>query len=68
MRWLLSSKMDMVTKVQFLDEAVWISHSTNTFRKGGNPTILSPTVGQTGLFNFGMAASLREGKLLIQTS
>ena len=28
-----------------------------------NPMILLPSIGQTGLFNFGMATSLGEGKL-----
>ena len=32
--------MELVTPVQILDEAVCISHNTNTLRKGMNPTIL----------------------------
>ena len=32
--------MDTATRVQILDEAYCISHSTNTFGKGMNPTIL----------------------------
>ena len=32
--------MEMATRVQMLDEAVCISHSTNTLDKGMNPTIL----------------------------
>ena len=30
----------MVIYVQIMDEAVWISHSTNILGKGMNPTIL----------------------------
>ena len=56
--------MDAVTRVRILDEAVCISHSTNGFGKGMNPTSLPPsTVGQTGLFNFGIATGLGGGKL-----
>ena len=57
----------MVTKVQILDKAAYISHSTNTFGKGMYPTILSPAmskiVEQTGFFNLDNATSLGEGKL-----
>ena len=65
--------MDSATQVQTLDKAVCISHSANTLRKSINPTILllpvmSKIVGQSVLFNFGMATSLREGKVWIQTS
>ena len=43
--------MDMVTQVQNLDEAVWISHSVNG-GKGILSIILPPAiVGQIGLFN-----------------
>ena len=43
--WLLSSlEMDTVTRVQILDEAVCISHSTNTIGKGMYPTILTPVM------------------------
>ena len=56
--------MDIANRVQILDEAVCISHSTNTFRKGSNPTILlltkSKMVGQSGLFNVGMTSGLGE--------
>ena len=49
--------MDSSIRVQFLDEAVGISHSANTLGKGMNPYILPPAmgkiVGQTGLFNLG---------------
>ena len=34
--------MDAVTRVQILDEANSISHSTNTIGKGMNPIILPP--------------------------
>ena len=39
--------MDTATRVQNLDEAVYISHSTNTLRTGMNPIILR--VGSFGL-------------------
>ena len=62
--------MDMANLVQLLDKAVCILCSINTLGKGMNPTILFSAVDelvrQTGLFNFGMATSLREGKLWIQ--
>ena len=38
--------MDMVTQVQILDEANYISHSTNTLGKGMNPIILPPAMGK----------------------
>ena len=38
-QWLLSLEMKMVTQVQILNEAVCISHSTNTYGKDVNPTI-----------------------------
>ena len=63
--------MKTVIWVQILDEEVYISHSANAFGKGTNPTILPPAmskiVGQTRLFSLGMATSLGEGKLWIQT-
>ena len=64
--------MDTANRVQILDEAVYIPHSVNTFWKGMNPTILppailSPEVGQTGIFNLGMATGLGERKVWIQT-
>ena len=53
-----------------LNKAVCISHTANTLGKNMNPTILLPAmgkiVGQTELFNLGMATSL-EGKLWLQT-
>ena len=46
---------------------VCIPHSVNTLGKGINLTVLPPTMGkivrQNGFFCFGMATSLREGKL-----
>ena len=39
-------EMDMETRVQILDEADCISHSTNTLGKGINPIILPPAMGK----------------------
>ena len=36
----------MVTRVQILDEADYIAHSTNTLGKGMNPIIPPPAVGK----------------------
>ena len=36
----------MVTRVQTLINAVWISHSANAFGKGMNPTIFPPVMGK----------------------
>ena len=44
-------EMDMATKVQTLDEAVYISCGANTFGKSMHLTIL--IIRQTVLFNFG---------------
>ena len=38
--------MDMATRVQILDEADCISHSTNTLGKGMNPIIFPPVMGE----------------------
>ena len=38
--------MDSATQLQLLNEAVYISHSANTFGEGTNPTILPPAKGQ----------------------
>ena len=38
--------MDKATRVQILDEADCILHSTNTLRKGMNPIILPPAMGK----------------------
>ena len=37
-------EMDSATRVQILDEADCISHSTNTLGKGMNPIILPPAM------------------------
>ena len=37
---IITKEMDTVIRVQILDKAVYISHSTNTLGKGMNPTIL----------------------------
>ena len=59
--------MDTATRVPFLDKADNILQSANIFGKSMNPTILpsamAKTVGQTGLFGFGVATGLGEGKL-----
>ena len=44
--WLLSQEMDTATRVQILDEADCISHSTNTLGKGMNAVILPPAMGK----------------------
>ena len=61
--------MDSSTRVQILNKAVDISHTTI---KEGYESIYSPTscgwiVGQTGLLNLVMATGLEEWKLWIQT-
>ena len=56
--------MDSATRVQILDEADSISHSTNTIGKGMNPIILPPAM---EVFSLSEATSLGEGKLWIQT-
>ena len=38
--------MDIVTRVQILDEADYISRSANILRKGMNPIILTPAKGK----------------------
>ena len=59
--------MNIVTLVQTLDEAICISHSTNTLWKSMNQAILLPAmgeiVGKTGLFSLGMATDLGEREL-----
>ena len=39
-------EMDTAMRVQTLDEADCISHSTNTLGKGINPIILPPAMGK----------------------
>ena len=38
--------MDMVTRVQILDETAYISHDANTLEKGMNPILLPPAMGK----------------------
>ena len=45
-KWSSSLDMDTATRVQILDQANCISHSTNTLRKGMNPIILPPAMGK----------------------
>ena len=55
--------MDTVNQVQIMDEAVYISHSTwERYESNYSPSSYGQMVGQTGLFNLGMAAG-QEGKL-----
>ena len=57
----------MVTRIQILDEAVYISHGITCLGKGMHPIILSLAMGkiveQTGLFSLGMPTDLGKGKL-----
>ena len=39
-QWLPSEKMDQATRVQILDEAVYISHGTYALGKGMNHPLL----------------------------
>ena len=39
-------EMDTATRVQILDQANCISHSTNTLGKGMDPIILPPAMGK----------------------
>ena len=63
-----SLKMETDTKVQFLDKAVWISHSINTLgeKYASNYSFSSYglIVRQTGLFNLGKASCLRKRRIL----
>ena len=62
--------MDMVSRVQILNEAIWITYSINILGKAMNATILPPAirkrVKQTELFNLGVEAGLGERNLWIQ--
>ena len=51
--------MDRTTQVQILDEAICISHSTNTLEKTMDPIILPLVMGRL-LFNF--HTTIRQGK------
>ena len=44
-KWIPSLEMDTVTRVQILDESVYIAHSTHTLGKCINRTILSSDKG-----------------------
>ena len=59
--------MNKANQVQILDKAVCISHNVNILGKGMNliipPPAIGKIVGQTGIFNLGMATGLEEGKL-----
>ena len=46
MYWLLLCEMDTMTRIQILAKAVNNSHSANTLKKGMNPTIRPPTMGE----------------------
>ena len=56
--------MDTAPQVQFLDEAVYVSHIANSLEKSMNTTILPLTmvkiVGQTEFFSFGMTTDLEK--------
>ena len=60
-----------MARVQILDEAVCISHIANTlgekYESNYSLSSYGSIVGQTGLFNLGIAISLRGGKLLKKT-
>ena len=45
-KWLSFLEIDTMTLVQILDKAVFISHSSNTFEKSINPTILLLAMGK----------------------
>ena len=66
-KWLPSSEMDTVTRVQTLDETVYISHSLKPMQ----PTVLLPfkinSEEDWALFNLDMATSLKEGKPWVHT-
>ena len=63
--------MELETRVQIWDKAVYILLHTNALRKSINPFVLPSTmdnmIEQIRFFGFGKATTL-EGKLLIQTS
>ena len=44
--WISSMELNTATSVKMLDEAVCISHSGNTIRKGMHPIILPPVKGK----------------------
>ena len=61
-QWLPFWEMDTVTRVQVLDQAVCISHSTKILGKSIHPSILLPAIGKQwdrmGFSNHGIATSL----------
>ena len=38
--------VDMAIQIQIMDKVIYISHSTNTYEKGINPTILPSALGK----------------------
>ncbi len=60
--------MDTATRVQTLDEADCISHSTNTLGKGMNPIILPPLQCYNLLLSNDFSSFSAEGKLGLQVS
>ena len=63
MKWVSSEETDLVTRVQILDEVVFISHSANTLEKVYIQPSFLQIAGQTGNFSLCMAISVEEGKL-----
>ena len=61
-KWLASLEMDMVTRVQILDEVFWFSHRANILGERYESSYVQ-IVGQTVFFNLGMATGIGEGKL-----
>ena len=63
------NKLQLVTRVQYLDEAICILLHTNAVGKGINPLVLSSPstmgkiVGQAGFFSIGLATRLGEERL-----
>ena len=65
-KWLSLREMEPVTRVQILDEVVYVLLRTNTFRKGMNPLFLPASYGkieQARFFWLGLATRIGEGKL-----
>ena len=58
--------MDRVTRVQILDESVFILNNANTLGKSTNRIVLlraMSKIGQAGLLSLGEATGLSKGKL-----
>ena len=68
--WLLFQKIDSLTRVQILNEAVFISHNVNVTDKCINPTtlLLSKLPERLGSLTLLLVIDLGEGKLSIQAS